>query len=158
MRRFILLLLMIPLGACDIGEGATRDILARRRAIDPPDLWLVKDIDPQGRVLSAAWTCADTAMRQSFARASLEVEGTTCKVIGAPVERPGFVSLKCVAGAHEYGFVTRVRGDPSADFQLTVDVTPLDGVAGAAERTRAYRRYGPCPEAWRVGDRVAATP
>jgi hypothetical protein len=155
-RQLVLLLLLFPLAACDIGESATREILARQRAIDPPDLWLVKDIDPGGRVLSANWTCADTRMRQAFARASLEVEGTTCQVLGVPTERPGFVSLKCAAGAHQYGFVTRVRGDPARNFQLTVDVTPLDGAAGGAEKTRSYRRQGPCPDSWRVGDQVAA--
>ena len=149
------LLLLVPLSACGLGEGTGARLVARQRAVDPPYLWLITDLDPQGGVRSATRACADSQMREAFARTSLEFDG--CDRLGAVVETPGLVSMRCVADGRVYAFAAAVHGDPARDFQLRVDVRPLDGLSGSASHTRYYHREGPCPASWTVGRLAAAT-
>ena len=148
--RGLALLLAIPwLAGCDGSVETAARLTVRQQAIDPPQLWLVQPLDP---ATEATLVCADTPMREGFVRTSGEIDGVPCRPTARPVDKPGLAALRCEAEGRSYAFSTVTRGDPARDFQLTVAVTPLDRSLGPAQTTRRFRRIGPCPAGWRIGD------
>ncbi len=152
MKPALVLLAALVLAACHGGPSTEAQLRARQQVVDPRQLWLMEDADPTGAMRSAAWVCADTPMRQTFAKTNAEVEGAPCADTVAPVLRPGFSAHRCEAGGRRYAITSQTEGDPARDFRLTVVVTPLSADLGAARTTRHYRRLGACPAGWRIGD------
>ncbi|HEX3887454.1 MAG TPA: hypothetical protein VHW05_08150 [Phenylobacterium sp.] len=147
---------LLLLAACGAQPDSGAILAARQRAIDPPTLWLLQDLGPAGQVRAATLVCADTPMHRTFLRTRAEIEGAECRDLAPPVAIPHGVTERCVADGRRYAFATQTLGDPTADFRLTVSVTPLGGEAGPGAVTRHYRRLGPCPPTWQVGDQTAA--
>lgn len=156
MRLNACTLVMLVLVGCSPGPDTAQRLLARQQAIDPPQLWLVKDLDAAGQVRAMVWTCADTPMRRTFGHTHAEVDGTPCRNLAPAIEAPGLETLRCEADGRRYAFSTQTRGDLKRDFQMTVTVIPLGGEAGPGREIRQYRRAGPCPTGWQVGDQADA--
>ena len=152
MKPAVALLSLVLMAACHGGPSTEAQLIARQAAVDPPRLWLMEDADASGAVRAAAWVCADTPMRRTFAKANAEIEGTPCRDTVPPVLRPGFQAHRCEAGGRRYAITSQAVGDLDHDFRLTVMVTPLSPDLGAARTTRHYSQLGACPAGWRVGD------
>jgi hypothetical protein len=152
MKPAIPLLSLVLLAACHRGPSTEAQLIARQAAVDPPSLWLMEDADAEGSVRAVAWVCADTPMRETFAKTNAEIEGTPCRDTVPPVLRPGFSAHRCEVDGRRYAITSQAVGDQQRDFRLTVMVTPLGPDAGPARTTRHYSRLGACPAGWRVGD------
>jgi hypothetical protein len=151
MKPAYALLSLVLLAACHGGPSTEAQLVARQAAVDPPRLWLMEDTDGSG-ARSSAWVCADTPMRQTFAKTNAEIQGIPCADTVPPVLRPGFSAHRCEAGGRRYAITSQIEGDLARDFRLTVMVTPLSADLGAATTTRRYSQLGACPAGWRVGD------
>lgn len=139
--------------ACGAPTGA-KLVEVRAAAIDPPELWLAEALDKDGQPASAVQVCTDHAMRQGFVRANAEVNGQACAPHRDAVERDGLYAVRCELNGHPYGLTLNRSGDPARDFTVRFTLTALDGTAGAAAQTRRFRRLGPCPAGWHVGDQA----
>jgi len=91
-------------------------------------------------------------MREGFARTRPEIDGVECRATAKPVVRPGLSALRCQADGRSFAFSSETRGDLTRDFQLTIAVTALERTLGPAATIRRFRRLGPCPVGWRIGD------
>jgi hypothetical protein len=142
------------LAACHPGPSTEAQLTARQQAVDPPQLWLMEDAQDtrSGPIRGAAWVCADTPMRGTFGKTNAEIAGAPCADTVPPVLRPGFTAHRCEVGGRRYAITSQTVGDLAQDFRLTVMVTPLSADLGPARTTRHYRRLGPCPAGWRIGD------
>jgi hypothetical protein len=151
----MILLACLSLAGCDsTAEVTTARFTARKQAIDPPQLWLAQVVEPGGAVRSSAFICADTVLRETFPRARAEVNGVSCLDMGTPVVKPGLFAVRCRANGHRYGESIATTGDPTQDFRLVFAVTSLDQRAVSVRQDRRFRRVGPCPAGWRIGDQA----
>lgn len=155
MKSAPLLLAAALLSGCDRAAETSARLTARQLALDPPQLWSIQPLGPTA--VPATYLCADTPMREGFARTRTEIDGAPCRPTARPVERPGLSALKCESGGRSYAFSSMTRGDLARDFELTVAITPLDPALGPARTTRRFRRLGACPTGWRIGDEGQAT-
>lgn len=150
-RRFApVLLAALTLSACE-GRQATDELRARAAALDPPQLWRAEALGRDGTVQKAVLLCADTVLREGLARANAEVNGEACRQTGDVQARPGFYGLRCTAGGRRYVLSTTSWGDPKNDLTVSFAATALDRSHQAASQVRHYRRIGPCPAGWTVG-------
>jgi hypothetical protein len=152
MKALATLSAALLLAACQRGPSIEAQLMARQQAVDPPSLWVMEDTQAPGALHGSAWVCADTPMRQTFAKTNAEVAGAPCNDTVPPVVRPGFSAHRCESGWQRYAITSQTQGDLTRDFRLTVMVTPLSAGLGPAQITRHYRRLGACPAGWRVGD------
>jgi hypothetical protein len=148
--RLAPLLLALGLAACE-GRQATEELRARAAAVDPPQLWRAEALGRDGEVQKAVLLCADTVLREGLARANAEVNGQPCRQEGDVQTRPGFYGLRCTAGGRRYVLSTTSWGDPRNDLTVSFAATALDRSHQAASQLRHYRRLGPCPAGWIVG-------
>jgi hypothetical protein len=159
--RALAILALLGLAACGIGQETQTQILARQPAIDPPQLWLVQVVGDKGAVQGSVFVCADTTLRDSFARARAEVNGRLCRDITSPFVKPNGWSLRCVAGGRTFTMSTATVGDPQRDFRLDFALTSMDYFIPAQDRdpltvrqSRHFRRFGQCPAGWQIGDQA----
>lgn len=145
-------LAVLSLGACDDPDVTAARIAARQQAIDPPQIWRVDALDAAGRAVETTWVCADTPTRQTFVRTWPEVAGEPCQGLARTGAAPGLTTVRCEAQGRRFSIASQTTGDPARDFRLTVSVVPLGGDIGPARRSHHFRRIGPCPAGWRVGD------
>jgi hypothetical protein len=68
------------------------------------------------------------------------------------VVKPGLFAVRCNANGHRYGESVATVGDPARDFRLVFSVVSLDQKDVSIRQARRFRRVGPCPTGWRVGD------
>ena len=127
--------------------------MARQQAVDPPRLWLMEDMDAAGAVRAAAYVCADTPMRKTFAKTTVPRSRAPCRRHGPAGAAAGVCGrIGARRDGRRYAITSETVGDPERDFRLTVMVTPLSADLGPARTTRHYRRLGACPAGWRIGD------
>ena len=110
------------------GAGVTdteTQILDRQQAIDPPQLWLVDALTETGAVKASVFVCADTSLRETFARTRAEVNGEICKDTTAPVMKENGWALRCAAHGRPFAVSASTVGDPKQDFQLNFGLTQL---------------------------------
>jgi hypothetical protein len=136
-------------------------ILARQKAIDPPQLWLVDALGEDGAVKGSVFVCADTAIRETFVRARAEVNGAPCRDTTSPVVKPNGWALSCVANGQPFAVSAATFGDPQRDFRLDFALTPLKFIypppahwPATVRQLRHFRRIGDCPNGWRIGDQA----
>lgn len=144
--------LMGLLAACDDGAATTARIAARQQAIDPPQLWRVDALDAAGGVRETTWVCADTLLRQTFVRTRPEIDGAPCSGAPRTGAAPGLTTVRCETAGRRFSIASQATGDPARDFRLTVSVVPLAGDIGPARQSHHFKRIGPCPAGWRIGD------
>jgi hypothetical protein len=156
LRALAALLLLVGLGACDIGAGSQAKVLARQQAVDPPQLWLVQVIGAQNLPTAATFVCADTPIRETFTRARAEVNGEPCRDNTVAKLKEREWALTCHAQGRIFAVSASTLGDLSRDFRLNFALTPLfdrSGV-GTVRQTRRFRLMGACPFGWRIGDQA----
>ena len=153
MPRLALLLTACALGlaGCDSGDTIAR-LLARQDKIDPPKLWLAEGLGPTHWVHRRTQVCADSAMREGFARAEPEVNGQVCRATSDQVQKPGLYAMRCEALGEAFGVTVTSRGDARRDFTVRYALTSLDTGRGPFVQTVRFRLVGPCPKGWRIGD------
>lgn len=155
-RRFApVLLAALTLSACE-GRQATEELRARAAALDPPQLWRAEALDRDGRVQKAVVLCADSVLRDGLRRANAEVNGEACLQTGDVTSRPGYYGLHCTAGGRRYALSTTSWGDPQNDFTASFAASAIGSPHQAAAQVRHYRRLGPCPAGWIVGQTAPA--
>jgi len=158
MKSIVLAFAVLLLAACDAAPGTAARLLARQQAIDPPQLWRIEALSAGDKVVGESWVCADTTLRQTFARVHAEVDGTPCLTTSGPVVREGLSTLRCATQGRSYAISSQAIGDPARDFRLAVTVTPLSRDLGPGRQIRRFRRLGPCPSGWQIGDQADVRP
>ena len=159
--RSLAFLALLGLAGCDLGRATQSEILARQQALDPPQLWRVEVIGRDGAVKAATYVCADTNLRETFARARAEVNGQPCKDTTDPYMRPNGWALSCQVNGRPFGISATTVGDLQRDFRLEFALTelyhyrtPQDPNPVTASQVRHFLRMGPCPSGWSIGDQA----
>ena len=159
--RPLALLVLLALAACDLGRETQAEILARRQAIDPPQLWRVEVLGGDGAVQAAVYVCADSTVRETFTRARAEVNGEPCKDTTYPNLRPNGWVLSCQVNGRPFGISATTVGDLDRDFRLDFVLTelyhyrtPESPRPETASQVRHFLRMGPGPSGWDIGDQA----
>lgn len=148
-----LLLACIPaLAGC--GPTTAQRMAAHQAAVDPPGLWRVEALDDQGQPMAALLVCADTTMREGFARATAEIAEQPCLPLKNGVDRPGLFAMRCEIGGRRFGLTVNRTGDPERAFEVAFALKALDGTEASARQVRRFRRLGDCPAGWGIGDQA----
>jgi len=149
-------LLLLGLAACDSPGDTTTQILARQRAIDPPQLWLVQVLGAKPAQTAAVFVCADSSLRESFVRARAEINGQVCEDTTTPILKEHEWVLSCRAHGRGFAVSASTVGDLDRDFRLNFALTPLFNKTsvGTVSQSRRFRLMGACPAGWRVGDQA----
>jgi len=147
--------LLLTLAACGAPHAQSR-MAARQAAVDPPRLWRIEALDAEGRPSAALTVCADRPMRLGFARATAEVAGQPCIPLKGGVDRPGLQAARCELNGRRFGVTSTLTGDPERAFEVAFAMQALDGTQAVARQVRRFRRLGPCPEGWGIGDQARA--
>lgn len=151
--RWLAPALMLALDAC--GAPRTESRLAAHQAqVDPPMLWRVEALDAAGQPAAALTVCADSTLREGFARATAEVAGQPCLMMKDRVETNGLFAARCELNGQRFGLTVNRTGDPEGDFQVAFALKALDGSDAGARQVRRFRRIGPCPKGWGIGDQA----
>lgn len=152
----LLLLAAGPLIACS-GERAQSRLVAAQASVDPPRLWRVESLGPDGAVTGALDVCADRTLREGFGRANAELNGQPCITLKGGVDRPGLFAERCQVAGRRYGLTVTKTGDPERDFTAAIAFTALDGTDARARQVRRFRLTGEaCPAGWHIGDQARA--
>jgi hypothetical protein len=159
--RPLAFLALLGLSACDLGRATQSELLARRQALDPPQLWRVEVIGRDGAVQAAVYVCADASLRESFTRTRAEVNGQICKDTTYPFMQSNGWALSCQVNGRPFGISATTVGDLKNDFRLDFGLTelyhyrtPKDPKPLTASQVRHFLRMGPCPSGWSIGDQA----
>jgi len=151
--RWLAPALLLALAGC--GAPHTESRLATHQAqVDPPMLWRVEALDAAGNPSAALTVCADSTLREGFARATAEVAGMPCVPMKDRVEKDGLFAVRCELNGQRFGLTVNRSGDPERDFQIDFALKALDGTDAGARQVRRFRRIGPCPAGWGIGDQA----
>ena len=158
-RSAAFLLVLLALAACDSWRGTQTQDAAQSPAPEPRQLWLVQSVGEDGAPAASRYVCTDAALREAFQRPRATVEGRPCKDITMPELKDNAWFVRCLIGRQSFAISASTLGDPSEAFQFDYALTPVViygfGKSGPPIReVRRFRRIGPCPEGWRVGDRA----
>lgn len=153
--RWLAPALLLTVAGCSPPTVESR-MAAHQAAIDPPMLWRVEALDAAGRPSAILSVCADSNMREGFSRALMEVDGQPCLPLKGGVDRPGLYAVRCDLNGARFGLTANRSGDPQKDFQIAFAVKTVDGSDQGARQVRRFRRIGPCPTGWRIGDQARA--
>ena len=151
--RWLAPALLLALTACSRPSVESR-IAAHQAAVDPPGLWRVEALDAEGQPMAALRVCADTTMREGFMRATAEFAGQPCLPLKGGVDRPGLFAMRCEINGRRFGLTLNRTGDPAQDFEVAFALKALDGTDVEARQVRRFRRLGPCPVGWGIGDQA----
>ncbi|TAJ74674.1 MAG: hypothetical protein EPO51_01055 [Phenylobacterium sp.] len=151
--RWLAPALLLALAGCGARHTESR-LAAHQAQVDPPALWRVEALDGAGRPMAALQVCADRTMREGFARATAEVAGRPCLLMKDRVEQDGLFAVRCELDGRRFGLTVNRSGDPERDFQVAFALKALDGTAAGARQVRRFRRVGPCPGGWGIGDQA----
>ncbi len=140
--------------AYSILTSRTQLFTVRRDVMDPRELWSVEALPAQ-----SGWApvklCTDARTRSGFTTPLPSVGGAPCLPTSPPQQRANRLSTRCQVDGAPYVASAVVEGDTAADFTTAYRVTGLGGTWESPEvyeQTRRYRRLGPCPAGWAVGD------
>lgn len=130
---------------------ATEHFRAVQAAVDPPRLWSAAVIG--GGQSSEVFVCADSGIRDAFARTIADVNGERCLADKVTATADSYVTF-CSTRARRYAVSLRTEGDRSRDFKATFNLHTLDAPVVSAWQVRRYRLIGACPAGWRIGDQA----
>lgn len=151
--RWLAPVLLLALTACSAPRAESR-LAAHQARVDPPMLWRVEALDAAGRPSAALTVCADSTLREGFARATAEVAGQPCLPMKDRVEKDGLFAVRCELNGQRFGVTVNRTGDPQHDFQVAFAIKTLDGTEAGARQVRRFKRLGPCPAGWGIGDQA----
>jgi hypothetical protein len=161
--------LALGLGACHAAPSTSDELVARQRAIDPPQLWLAQVLGDGGKVKGQVFVCADSALIEGFARARAEINGRPCVDATSPRVKPNGWTLRCTAGRRGFAVSSVTVGDLQQDFLVNFSLTELtyftvgshpnftlqnDPPPQSVRQVRRFRHIGACPSGWRIGDQA----
>jgi hypothetical protein len=144
---------LLLLTACSAEQAQTRLVQAQQE-LDPPRLWQVESLRPDGAVDATLLVCADRTLREGFGRANGELNGQACITLKGGIDRPGLYAERCQIAGRRYGLTVTKAGDPERDFTAAFAFTALDGSGLKARQVRRFREAGPCPAGWGIGDQA----
>jgi hypothetical protein len=137
------------LGGCDKDVARTESIfLARREAIERPQLWSVQAVGQAGGPIKI---CTSAQIRTGFIRPTPSLGGQTCRRLGQPVRTAHGWSFRCTFGADTYAVSSAAMGDQTESFQTSFSIMPLQGRGQGVHQTLRYARLGACPTGWEIG-------
>jgi hypothetical protein len=151
--RWLAPALLLVLTGCGAERAQTR-LADHQAAVDPPELWRVEALDAAGRPTAAITVCADQVLRDGFAHATAEVSGQPCLPLKDGVEQPGLYAVRCELNGQRFGLTVNRVGDPERAFDVAFAVKALDGSGAGARQVRRFKRIGPCPAGWGIGDQA----
>lgn len=124
---------------------------SRNGAPEQPSLWSVAMVDG-GQAAPETLICADAQLRNGFTRTLPQANGQTCRIVGTPVRQDDMFAARCRVGADLFKVNAMIKGDQNNDFTVDAAFVTEDRVEARFERSLHYRRLGPCPAGWAVGD------
>ena len=68
------------------------------------------------------------------------------------MEKAGLYAVRCDLAGRRFGLTVNRSGDPEADVTVRIAMKALDGTGDEARTVRRFRKVGPCPAGWRIGD------
>lgn len=151
--RWLAPALLFVLTGCGAQPAESR-LAAHQAQVDPPALWRIEALDAQGQPIAAVQVCADRTMREGFARALPEAAGQPCLPLKDKVEQTGLFAVRCELNGRRFGLTANRSGDPERDFQVAFAMKALDGTGDGARQVRRFKRLGPCPSGWGIGDQA----
>jgi hypothetical protein len=130
---------------------ATAHVQAVQAAVDPPRLWSATVVS--GAPPAEVYICADSVIRDGFARTIADVNGELCLAdkVAATVDS---YATYCSTSGRRYAVSLRTEGDRSRDFKATFTLHTLQAPIVSAWQVRRYRLIGACPAGWRIGDQA----
>ncbi|THD58666.1 hypothetical protein [Phenylobacterium sp.] len=146
-------LLLSGLAACG-GPDAAERLLARQQAVDPPHLWRIEVVRPDGAPGASTYICADSSLAQIFTRTRAEINGAPCLDVGGPAATPDGWSLRCQVDGRLFSVGSAMHGDRTRDFRLDFALVALDREVEPVKQSQHFQRLGPCPAGWGIGDQA----
>ncbi|MBS0363163.1 MAG: hypothetical protein JSR98_17435 [Proteobacteria bacterium] len=153
--------LIVGLAACQAAPSTSDELIARQKALDPPQLWLAQVLGDGGKVKGAVFVCADGAMREGFARARAEINGHPCVDATSPRVKPNGWRLRCTLHGRSFTESSVTVGDLQQDFLVNFSLTEQTYFGAidppppqSVRQIRRYRHIGACPMGWRIGDQA----
>lgn len=141
-----LVLAAAALAACEEADTAAQ-FRERQRRYDPLYLWSIEVVSPQR---SAPITiCADTFLREGFVRPLPIEDGKQCALNEPPIVKGDTIKMFCTLNEREYVVRATVKGDPKTAFDLYYGISSGET---SMRQMRRYKRLGPCPVGWDIGD------
>jgi hypothetical protein len=130
---------------------ATERFRAAQAAVDPPRLWSAEVVS--GAQPAQVYICADSGIRDGFARTIADVNGELCLADKVAATADSYVTF-CSTSARRYAVSLRTEGDRGRDFKATFTLHTLEAPVVSAWQVRRYRLIGACPTGWRIGDQA----
>jgi hypothetical protein len=153
--------LIVGLAACHAAPSTSDELIARQKALDPPQLWLAQVLGEGGKVKGSVFICADGGMREAFTRARAEVNGQPCVDATSPRIKPNGWRLRCTAHGRSFSVSSVTVGDLQQDFLVDFALTEQVYFGGddaptpqSVRQIRRFRHVGACPLGWRIGDQA----
>jgi hypothetical protein len=150
--------LVMGLAACHAAPATADRLIARQKAIDPPQLWLAQVLGEAGTVKGSVFVCADTALREGFTRARAEIDGHPCVDSTSWRVKPNGWTLRCNASGRQWSESSVTVGDLQQDFVVDFALTESwvfnNDTPQSVRQMRRYRHIGACPTGWRIGDQA----
>jgi hypothetical protein len=147
-------LLLLALAACDVAQSQQVQAAAPEPPTGPSQLWQVDVIGAGGKPEATMLACVDDELRKQFLATRAKVNGGGCVDITQPVEKSRGWALRCQTQGRWFTISSAATGDETHDFRLDVAMTPVFPEMGTAHQIRRFRRLGPCPAGWRIGDQA----
>lgn len=141
------------LSACD--DGSTSRMWGRLEAEaarkNPPQLWSAA-VEGQADAGRPVLVCADAAIRDGFRSIVPTVSGQMCTHGGEAIPTANGSRYTCRVNDATYAVSTGLVGDVKTDFTASSSVHPVAGGGADITRSLHFKRVGPCPAGWKVGD------
>src|SRR5688500_1466767 len=109
--RWLAPALLLALAGCGARNTESR-LAAHQAQVDPPMLWRVESLDAAGHPSAALTVCADSTLREGFARATAEAGGMPCTPMKDRVEKDGLYAVRCELNGQRFGLTVNRSGDP----------------------------------------------
>ncbi|MBI1406521.1 MAG: hypothetical protein GC145_10395 [Caulobacter sp.] len=152
MRAAVLILPLVLLAACGDGlRRAQERARERQAAVDPPELWSV-EVVPAAPDVRQIQVCTDTRVREGLARPGLVMSNGVCQPTGEAVKTADGEIQRCVLNGENWVATFSVAGDRSSDFTSTLSAVSVNDDAARFGQVRHFRKLGPCPEGWAIGE------
>jgi hypothetical protein len=147
---------LVALTGCDDhwAEQRIRQIKAERRAADPASLWSMQVLS-EGQPGKPLLICANSRIVSGFAQVTPASGGRPCEREPAdgeilPTEHGS--RYRCHLNGTVFAVSAGLVGDRTKDFVVSASVHPLTGEGADYARDMRFRRIGPCPAGWTLGE------
>lgn len=152
MRAAVLILPLVLLAACGDGPRRAQERARERQAaIDPPELWTV-EVVPAAAGVRPIRICTDTRVREGLARPGLTLADGVCQPTGEAVKTADGEIQRCTLNGETWVATFTVAGDRASDFTSTLSAVSVTDDSARFGQVRHFRKLGPCPDGWAIGE------